>query len=418
MRKYAFIILLLFITINTRAQTPYNNFVFDAAIKSVAFYNAAKEGSFPIITLKSNEQVQLAFDDLRGGRRNYSYTLEHCDSQWNPSNINISDYLQGFREDRITDYAYSTSTVQKYTHYEVKLPNDNIIPKIAGNYVLKVYEDSEPTKILLTRRLYIMAGKVTIAADVVASSNVSLRPTNQKLNITVSYAGMQLQNPNSDIRVLVMQNERNETAQLNIQPTYVRGNQLVYNDVNIFDFAGRNEFRHFDTRTFKLRSDHVGQVYRDTAYTVVLLGDPNRNLPNYSFLYDNDGRFYILNQDGTNPRRDADYAHIYFTLAANKTPAEGNAYVVGKFNDYRIDNRSKMDYDPTKGRFFTEQFLKQGVYDYVYVWVDKSGKASDVPLEGSYFETENEYQVLVYYRPPNARWEELVGYRMLVTQKK
>jgi hypothetical protein len=418
MRKYACIIILLFIAINTKAQTVYDNNVFNPAIKSVEFYNAAKPGSFPLITLKSGEQVLLAFDDLRGGSRNYYYTLEHCNGKWTSSNLSTSEYLQSFNDDRITDYAYSTNTVQKYTHYEIKFPNENIVPKISGNYILKVYEDGDLSKMILTRRFYILGSKVGVAADVTASNMVQLRQTNQKVNVQINYGGLPVQNPNTDIRVMVMQNERSETAQLNIQPTYIRGSQLVYNDVSINDFPGRNEFRHFDTRTFKLNSDRVGHVYHDTAYTVVLLGDPNRNEPNYSFQYDNDGRFYILNQDGTNPRRDADYAHIYFTLAANKTPKEGTAYIVGKFNDYRLDARSKMEYEPIKGRYFTSQFLKQGVYDYEYIWVDNNGKADDIPLEGTHFETENDYQVLVYYRPASGRWDELVGYRLLNTAKK
>jgi hypothetical protein len=200
----------------------------------------------------------------------------------------------------------------------------------------------------------------------------------------------------------------------------VRGTQLIYNDIYANDFSGRNEFRHFDTRSLKLNSDRVGHIYRDTAYTVVLLGDPLRNSVNYSFQYDNDGSFFILNQDGgDNPKRDADYAHIYFSLAANKTDKDGTAYIVGKFNDYKIDEHSKLDYEPIKGRFFTDLFLKQGVYDYEYVWVDKAnGQPDDVTIEGTHFETENNYQLFVYYRPVSARWEELVGYKLLNTAGK
>ena len=211
-----------------------------------------------------------------------------------------------------------------------------------------------------------------------------------------------------------MQNARPETAIFTTQPTYIRGNQLVYEDLSINDFPGGNEFRHFDTRSLRLNSDRVSHIYHDSTYTVVLLGDPVRNTPNYSFNYDNNGSFFILNSDGTDPKRDAEYTHVYFSLAANKTPAEGSVYIVGKFNNYTLDNRSKMDFESIKGRFMTDLYLKQGVYDYQYVWVDhKSDKPDDILLEGTYFETENDYQVLVYYRPFSARWTELVGYRLL-----
>lgn len=416
MRKTTYILLLplLLLALNVKAQTPYDNNVFNFAIKSVEFYNTAKQASFPAINLKSKDQVQLAFDDLRGGNRNYFYTIEHCNENWNSSNLSTADYLQSFTEDRILDYTYSSGTIQKYTHYELKLPNDNIAPKISGNYILKVYEDGDQSKMILTRRLFVVGSKISLSADIIASTNLSNRQTNQKINFQVNYGALPVQNPSTDIRVFVMQNARWETGMMTTQPTYIQGSQLIYNDLSINDFPGRNEFRHFDTRTLKLNSDRISHIYHDTAYTVVLLGDPERNARNYSFQYDNDGNFFILNTDGSDPKRDADYTHVYFSLAANKTNKEGTAYIVGKFNDYKIDARSKMDFEPIKSRFFTSLFLKQGVYDYQYVWVDNAtGKPDDILLEGSYFETENDYQVLAYYRPANARWTELVSYRLL-----
>ena len=159
----------------------------------------------------------------------------------------------------------------------------------------------------------------------------------------------------------------------------------------------------------------MAKIYKDTANTVMLLGDPPRDLPNYILLYDNDGKFFILNQDGRDPRIDADYAHVYFSLAANRSEADGTPYIIGQFNDYKIDERSRMQFD-SRGRFYTNLFLKQGVYDYQYVWVSNATrKPDDTLLEGNYFETENEYQLLVYYRPPGSRWEELVGYSLLTT---
>ena len=417
MKKLYIILLLLFVSTKIFAQSPYDNAVFDSEIKSVEFYNTAKQGSFPIITLGSNEKVLLAFDNLLGGTKNYSYTIEHCDANWNSSNLSTTDYLKNYSDDFITGYSYSTNTVQKYTHYQLKLPNENIAPIIPGNYILKVY-DGDQSKMILTRKLYVLRPEISLSVEVVPSDDNSLRQTNQKINFTLDYGTLPVQNPGTNLRTFIMQNRRSETAILNTQPTYIRSTQLIFNDVTQNDFPGGNEFRHFDTRTFKLNSDRILHIYRDTANTVILLTDANLNQPDYTFLYDLNGSFSILNQDGVDPRTDADYAHMYFTLDAKKSPDNGTPYIVGQFNDYKLDDNSKMRYDATNNKFAANLFLKQGVYDYTYVWVDKAGKEDDTALEGSYFETENDYQVLVYYRPPSARWEELIGYKVLNTAKK
>lgn len=416
--KDLFALLLSLLIFTGSFAQPYTNNVFRPYIKSVEFYKVSRQAAqLPVIALNSDEQVVLGFDDLTGGSRTVYYTLEHCDANWNSSRLSPAEYLQSFTDDRIFDYSYSSATFQKYTHYELKLPNRNIAPKIPGNYVLKVYEDGDLNKMLLTRRLYVVNQRVSVGGNVVSSNIVQVRRTNQKVNFTVDYGGLPIQNPNNDIRVFVMQNARPATGIMNSRATYIRGTQLVYNDININDFAGRNEFRHFDLRTLKLNSERVSRIYKDTANTVMLLGDPNRDLPNYTLLYDNDGKFYIINQDGRDARTDADYAYVYFNLGANKTNAEGTPYIVGQFNDYKLDESSRLTYDD-RGRWYTNLLLKQGVYDYAYVWVSNATRTpNDTALEGNYFETENEYQMMVYYRPPGARWDELVGYTMLVTTR-
>jgi hypothetical protein len=401
------------------AQSAYNNQVFRPEIKSVEFYNTKKNPSFPLIRLNSGEQLELAFDDLKGSSSTYYYTIEHCDDNWNSSNLSPVEYLQSFTEDQIRDYNYSSSTLQKYTHYDIKFPNDNIKPKLSGNYILKVYEDNDPSKMVLTQRFYVLDSKVSIMAEVVPSSDNASRQTNQKINFQISYGALRVQNPGYDIRTFIMQNARSETGQVSNQPSNIRGTSLVYNDLSTNDFPGLNEFRHFDTRSLKLNSDRISHIYRDTANTVILLTDPTLDQPNYTFNYDNGGNFYILNQDGSNPTIDADYVHMYFTLASTKPGGNGSAYIVGQFNNFRIDENSKLQYDAAKNRYGTQLFLKQGVYDYSYVWVPNgSNKPDNTYFEGSHFETENTYQILTYYRPAGARWTELVGYQVLNTGKK
>ncbi|MBS1532332.1 MAG: DUF5103 domain-containing protein [Bacteroidetes bacterium] len=421
MSKVLFTCIFLITSLSSFAQKPqYDNQVFMPGIKTVELYNSKKEQSFPLIELGSTNQLLLAFDDLNGGSRNFYYTIEHCDENWNSSNLPSTEYLTGFNEDQIRDYNYSTSTIQKYTHYELKFPNEYISPKIPGNYVLKVYEDGDQNKMVLTERFYVLSSKVSLMGEIVPSNDLSLKQTNQKINFELNYGNLLVQNPNYDLKAIITQNRRNETIQISTQPSSIQGTRMIYNDIGTFDFHGLNEFRHFDTRSLKINSDRIAHIYRDTANTVVLLPDPTNDRPNYAFYYDNNGKFFPGNTDYNGDARiDGDYAHIYFTLASAKSTNEGSVYIVGQFNNYRLDDANKLYYDPADRHYHIQLFLKQGVYDYEYVWLPNGAqKPDDAAFCGSHYETENEYQIFVYYHPAGARWTELVGYRPLNTVRR
>jgi hypothetical protein len=197
----------------------------------------------------------------------------------------------------------------------------------------------------------------------------------------------------------------------------VRQGQLVYNDLRSFVFDGGNEFRKFDIRSLRLQSERVAQINRDTANTVLLLPDPNLNSFSYSTNFDENGGYYIRNQDGRDNRTDGDYATVKLTLSSSRPPGNGSAYIVGKFNDYRLTESNRMSYDDNLKRYYGSIFVKQGLYDYHYVWADDNGLINETIFDGSFFETENTYQIFFYYRKPGSRWEELVGYTEINTLK-
>lgn len=409
------VILLFFISTLTFAQNDKaftnENKIYLPNIKTVLCYNSNKEQSIPVILLNSSETIAFSFDDLLGGTKNYWYTVEHCTSEWQSSRISTIDYLQGFNDDRIINYRYSSNTTRKYTHYELSLPNTQIQPKIGGNYVLKVYLDGDKNQPVISQRFYILDSQVSVTGEVTNSLQVANRDSKQKINFTVNHS-IAIPNPYQDLKAVVMQNFNASTTQLNVKPSFVRPNQLVYNDLNTNDFWGDNEFRKFDTRSLRFKGDNVKDIYRDNeSVNVILFQDAPRNAAAFANQYDENGNFFIRNTDGRDDKTEAEYLGVLFTLNAPAPSTNGEAYLIGRFNNYVLSKENKLLYDAGRKQFYGNLMLKQGLYDYEYAWFNNETKTLESkPFEGSFFQAENSYQIFVYYRRPGARWETLVGY--------
>jgi hypothetical protein len=57
--------------------------------------------------------------------------------------------------------------------------------------------------------------------------------------------------------------------------------------------------------------------------------------------------------------------------------------------------------------------MKQGYYNYEYAFLkDGTTDGTASYFEGSHYETENDYMILIYYRNPQDRYDRLMGMGM------
>lgn len=373
---------------------------------------AGNPTALPVVALGSSEQLSLSFDDLNGDVKNYYYTLVLCNSDWKPAQLNPFDYLNGFIENHIDNYHFSTFPLQHYTHYSVSIPNSNCMPTRSGNYLVKVYLNSDTSQLAFTRRLYVVTSKAIIQGTIQQPVDPRIFQTDQKVNFTVNLQGLNVNNPLSQVKVFVLQNDRWDNALRDVRPTFVRANELVFNGVDQCVFPAEKEWRWADLRSFRLNTETVARIIEGNNSTdVYLLPDYNRSLTKYVYRSDLDGRYYpAMLEQGYNSDYDADYATVHFKFVAPAPFVNARVYVFGALTNYECNQSNQLTYNATDGAYEGTLFLKQGYYNYMYgVIKEGSDQLNMDNTEGNWWETENNYTIIVYYRPLGGRSDELIA---------
>jgi len=385
-------------------------------IKTVKLSLQGSPQTFPVISLNGGEKVELSFDDLDADVKNYYYTLVLCNADWTPAILNPFDYLKGFTENRIAGYHYSTIPLQRYTHYDVVFPNDNIQPTKSGNYLLKVYLDSDTSRLAFTRRLLVVDNKAIIKGTIQQPVNPKIFRTYQKVNFDVQLSGLNISNPFEQVKVYVLQNDRWDNAVKKLKPTFLKGDVLEYNAENDCVFPAGKEWRWIDLRSFRLQTERVDHIhFADKSTDVYILPDQERVNARYVYHQDINGQYYpAMLEESYNPDYEGDYATVHFTFPAATPYAGSEMYIFGELTNYECNASNRMTYVPEHKAYEGSLFLKQGYYNYMYGLIDKgSNHLSMDNTEGNWWEAENDYTILVYFRPFGARADELIGVRTL-----
>ncbi|MCB9080206.1 MAG: DUF5103 domain-containing protein [Lewinellaceae bacterium] len=409
----------------SNAELDYSDRVYLPNIMSVTLSVAGTPLAYPVVPLNGgNFPLILEFDDLDGDTKNYTYSIIQCDMDWQPSQLVQMEYIDGFGEENIRDFQFSFKTTVAYTHYTLAIPNNSMRWTKSGNYVLIVYEDEQDRIPAITRRFMVVDQRVEVNAEQVRPSQVSKMRTHQEIDFIVNHERMPLRSPMQEVKAVVLQNGRWDNAITGITPQFSRINTLVFDFQDKIVFPAGKEFRQLDLRSLRTPAGQVQEVYtsRD-GNEVMLYKDRARDGDNYLEYRDINGNFVLGTQDQNNQLA-ADYAQVLFTLYAPTPYFDENVYLVGKFTDWRLEEYYKMVYNPSVNGYVLKTPLKQGFYNYAYAVTPSTKGNKPAPgvlqlsqIEGDSFETENDYLILIYYRPFGGRYDQIIGYHTLKTRQ-
>lgn len=382
--------------------------VYIESVKSVWFGIPAYPTAFPIVEL--GQGLQLTFDEIGNEMRYLRYKIEHCDRDWQPSDLTEMEFLTGFNDEELRQSQLSVSTRIPYVHYKLSLPNKEVQWTKSGNYLLHVYDEDTETP-LLTRRFMVFEPIMDVGAALRKPTNVDKNDSHHEIDFIAKHEELIIKNPRVEIKATVLQNGRWDNAITEIEPFQVLPNKLSFDYQDRITFAAGKQFRTIDLRTFRHPTIEVNEIKEyDDAFEIILKQDEKRTYENYDNHQDLNGQFIIESQDFNNGHVQGEYGYVIFSLKSALPLYDDHVYLMGGFTSWQIDPKFIMNYEERYGMYIGEALLKQGIYDYVYAAVPKKGGPVDMEiLEGNWHQTENHYTILIYYKPFGARYDRIIG---------
>jgi len=401
------------------AQPIYETKVYSGLVKSLRVEVVGELISEPFIKLNGNEMLEVNFDVLNQSQGRYTYSIIHCDADWKKSGLFQNEYMDGFQQMPIDDYAQAMTTTTHYTNYKLLLPNENIRFKVSGNYVIQVCNEDTPDQILLSARFGVYEPLIGISAAVSSNTDISFNQGHQQLSFQLNTQNLRVVYPQSELKIFVSQNNRTDNIATNFLPTIIANNQLTYEHIPSLIFEAGNEYRRIEFLTHRFNGMRIERIqYFNPYYHAEVMIDQSRARQTYQYDQDQNGRFFVRCLSCQTPDNEADYYIVHFAYSSPLIP-NGNIYLNGNMFHNRLDESSRMDYNRETGRYEKAVLLKQGHYNYQYLFVPNGETKGQVAItEGNFFQTENEYTILVYYRPMGGRFDRLTGKTTIRNQQK
>lgn len=417
--KVAFVASFCLVTWAGIGQTVLEDEVKEENIQTVRIFSKTadfqSQMKSPVIQLHSAERLTLEFDDIAYEPDRYSAAIIHCNADWTPSGLKPADYLSQYNEFNVDEYEYSVNTRIPFIHFTFQVPQ---VTK-SGNYVIKVYRGRQQNEVVLTRRFMVYDNQVKVGASLVPPSKTEDRKTSQQINFNVNHADRELMDPINNVKVVIRQNQRWDNAIFGLKPSFIRGDRAVL-EYQLFDgsntFSAGNEFRFVDLRYTRTRGQNVASVKieEDAVFAETTL-DQSRAGHAYLEYLDLNGQYGIFTHDKSNNDLESEYVVLTFNLKSEPLPQP--PYILGALSQWGKNPASKMVYDDKTKSYKATLLLKQGWYDYQYGLQSPDGFQTE-SMEGEHFQTENEYEIFVYYREMGSRYDEMIGYTVLNPNKR
>ncbi len=420
--KSIFILSAMFV-FNSEAQPHWDpgqvvhDSIYSENVKSCLLTPAESLVAFPLIDLDSSEELVLQFDDFGYEVLDYVYTINHCNADWRISDLHTNEYIDGFTENYIDDYAFSFNTKRNYVHYELTLPNKDFQFIKSGNYILTVYDFKQPSRALFVKRFMVHEKSVLIGAEVHQTTLAQGRYTDHEVDVVVNFIDADYINPIQDVKLVIHQGHRWDNVITNLTPSHIENKRLVYDFEDESSFNAGNEYRFFDTKSVRYYTERVQRIISDSTDVFLLHPDyPRVNQP-YSFDQDLEGYYVVNVMEKSDPRVEADYVWVNFCLKRKPFLTDGDLFVYGGLTDWNLKKEARMDYNTEESCYETSLLLKQGYYNYTYMYYNqKSGELSQKYVEGSFYQTSQDYFVLVYVYDHDYGYDRLLGVRRVTTK--
>lgn len=375
-------------------------------IRTIQFKGNTQQSQLPIIRL--GERLMLTFDDINGNEEDYYYKITHHNFDWSKSDLSKGEFLDGFDDVRIETYENSLNSLQLYSHYILSFPNRETrgVTK-SGNYLLSIYNDDGV--LIFTRKFMVVEEQVAVGVEIKRSRNLKYIDTKQTVQFSINSKDQLLINPNQSLHTLVLQNSNLKTAITNLKPQYTLGSELIYRYDQESSFWAGNEFYNFDSKEARAANNGIRSIELTDLFEHYLYTNLSRADRPYTYYPDINGNFVIRQFSAENSDIEAEYIRMHFALQYYEDIGDKELHIYGNFNNWTIDESTYMRYDEETDTYRNIRLFKQGFYNYRYVLVDRDGSIDQGAIDGNFWQTENDYTVLVYYRGPGQRYDKIIG---------